>query len=113
ASIEVKGKAGGTDVSILAKATGDPGKLADATIDIDGSVEGSEPQILLGFLVPGLAPERLAVAGADRGTFTLKAQGVPSKNVTGHGELATPGLQLAFDGEGSLQTEGVTFHGQA
>jgi uncharacterized protein involved in outer membrane biogenesis len=113
ASIEVKGKAGGTDVSILAKATGDPGKLADATIDIDGSVEGSEPQILLGFLVPGLAPERLAVAGADRGTFTLKAQGVPSKYVTGHGELATSGLQLAFDGEGSLQTEGVTLHGQA
>src|SRR6185437_10538020 len=73
AAIEVKGKAGGTDVSILAKATGDPGKLADAAIAIDGSVEGNEPQILLGFLVPGLAPERLAVAGGDRGTFTLKA----------------------------------------
>ena len=113
ASIEVKGKAGGTDVSILAKATGDPGKLADAAIDIDGSVEGNEPQILLGFLVPGLAPERLAVAGADRGTFTLKAQGVPSKSVTGHGELATSDLQLAFDGEGSLQPEGVALSGQA
>ena len=113
ASIEVKGKAGGTDVSILAKATGDPGKLADAAIDIDGSVEGNEPQILLGFLVPGLAPERLAVAGAERGTFTLKAQGVPSKSVTGHGELATSDLQLAFDGEGSLQPEGVALSGQA
>ena len=113
ASIEVKGKAGGTDVSILAKATGDPGNLADAAIDIDGSVEGNEPQILLGFLVPGLAPERLAVAGAESGTFTLKAQGVPSKNVTGHGELATADLQLAFDGEGSSRPEGVALAGQA
>jgi uncharacterized protein involved in outer membrane biogenesis len=113
ASIEVKGKAGGTDVSILAKATGDPGKLADAAIDIDGRVEGNEPQILLGFLVPGLAPERLAVAGAESGTFTLKAQGVPSKGVTGRGELAASDLQIAFDGEGSLQTEGVALAGQA
>jgi AsmA-like protein/histone H1-like nucleoprotein HC2 len=113
ASIEVKGKAGGTDVSILAKATGDPGKLADAAIDIDGSVEGNEPQILLGFLVPGLSPERLAVAGAEGGTFTLKAQGVPSKSVAGHGELATADLKLAFDGEGSLQPEGVALSGQA
>jgi uncharacterized protein involved in outer membrane biogenesis len=113
ASIEVKGKAGGTDVSILAKATGDPGKLADAAIEIDGSVEGNEPQILLAFLVPGLAPERLAVAGADHGKFRLKAQGVPSKGVTGHGDLATAGLQIAFDGQGSLQTEGVALAGQA
>ena len=113
ASIEVKGKAGGTDVSILAKATGDPGKLADAAIAIDGSVEGSQPQILLGFLVPGLAPERLAVAGADRGKLTLTAQGVPSKSVTGHADLATADLQIAFDGEGSLQTEGVALAGQA
>jgi uncharacterized protein involved in outer membrane biogenesis len=114
ASIEVKGKAGGTDVSIFAKATGDPGKLGDAAIDIDGSVEGNEPQILLGFLVPGVAPERrLAVAGAERGTFTLKAQGVPSKNVAGHGELETADLQLAFDGQGSLRPEGVALSGQA
>ncbi|MGH6824568.1 AsmA family protein [Methyloceanibacter sp.] len=113
ASIEVKGKAGGTDVSILAKATGDPGKLADAAIEIDSGVEGNEPQILLGFLVPGLAPERLAVAGADRGRFTLKAQGVPSKGITGHGELATADLQIAFDGQGSLQPEGVALAGQA
>jgi len=112
ASIEVKGKAGRTDISILAKATGDPGKLADAAIDIDGSVEGNEPQILLGFLVPGLAPERLAVAN-DSGTFMLKAQGVPSKSVTGHGELATADLQLAFEGQGSLQSDGVVLAGQA
>ena len=46
--IEVKGKAGGTDVAILAKAAGNPAKLADAAIDIDGSVEGDRPQALLG-----------------------------------------------------------------
>ena len=55
ASIEVKGKAGGSDVAILAKAAGDPANLADASIDIDGSVEGERPQALLGLLMPGLA----------------------------------------------------------
>ena len=113
ASIEVKGKAGGSDVAILAKAAGDPANLADASIDIDGSVEGERPQALLGLLMPGLAADRLAVAGAERGKFTLQAQGVPSRSVTGRAELATDAMQLAFDGEGSLKPEGMALAGVA
>lgn len=111
ASIEVKGKAGGSDVSILAKAAGDPANFADASIDLDGSVEGERPQALLGLLMPGLATERLAIAGADRGKFTLRAQGVPSRSVTGRAELATDAMQLAFDGQGSLKPEGMALAG--
>ena len=113
ASIEVKGKAGGSDVAIIAKAAGDPANLADASIDIDGSVKGERPQALLGLLMPGLASERLAVAGAERGKFTLRAQGVPSRSVTGRAELATDAMQLAFDGEGSLKPEGMALAGVA
>ena len=112
AVIEVKGKAGGTDVSILAKVTGNPAKLADAAIDIDGSVDGDRPQALLALLVPGLTPERLAIAGADRGKFTLKAQGVPNKSIAGRAELAMAGLQLVFDGQGSSKPDGATLAGQ-
>jgi hypothetical protein len=113
ASIEVKGKAGGSDVSILAKAAGDPANFADASIDIDGSVEGERPHALLGLLMPGLASERLAVAGAERGKFTLQAQGVPNRSVTGRAELATVAMQLTFDGEGSLRPEGMALAGVA
>ena len=112
AVIEVKGNAGGTDVSILAKVTGNPAKLADAAIDIDGSVDGDRPQALLALLVPGLTPERLAIAGADRGKFTLKAQGVPNKSIAGRAELAMAGLQLVFDGQGSSKPDGATLAGQ-
>jgi hypothetical protein len=113
ASFEVKGKAGSSDVSILAKASGDPANLADASIDIDGSVEGEQPQALLGLLMPGLAADRLAVAGADRGKFTLVAQGVPSRSVTGRAELATDAMKVAFDGEGSLKPDGMSLAGVA
>ncbi|HYB06138.1 MAG TPA: AsmA family protein, partial [Methyloceanibacter sp.] len=112
AAIEVKGKAGGTDVSILAKVTGDPAKLADAAIEIDGGIDGDRPQALLALLVPGLAPERLAIAGGDRGKFTLKAQGVPNKGVAGRAELSTAGLQLVFDGQGSSMADGAALAGQ-
>ncbi len=113
ASFEVKGKAGGSDVAILAKAAGDPANLADASIDIDGSVEGERPQALLGLLMSGLAADRLTVAGAERGKFTLQAQGVPSRSVTGRAELATDAMRLAFDGEGSLKPEGMALAGVA
>jgi hypothetical protein len=111
-SIEMKGKAGGSDVAILAKAKGDLAHLTDAAIDINGSVEGERPQALLGLLMPGLAAERLAV-GAERGKFTLLAKGVPSRSVTGRAELTTEGMQLAFDGEGSLKPDGMTLAGIA
>jgi hypothetical protein len=113
ASIEARGKAGGSDVSILAKATGDPQTLADASIAIDGSVEGDQPQAVLGLLMPGLAADRLAVAGAERGKLTLQAQGVPSRSVTGHVELANDAMQLAFQGEGSQKSDGTVLSGVA
>ena len=75
ASLQVKGKAGGADIALAAKATGEPAKLADAEIDIDGSVAGDRPQALLSLL--GVAPERLALAGGEQGKLTLKAHGVP------------------------------------
>ncbi len=113
ASAELKGNAGGANVSLTAKAVGEPAKLAEADIDIDGTVEGDRPQILLSLLVPGLAPERLAAAGAERGKLTLKAHGVPAANVIGHAELVTASLQAGFDGQGSLKPEGVALTGQS
>jgi uncharacterized protein involved in outer membrane biogenesis len=113
ASVELKGNAGGANVALTAKAVGEPAKLAEADIDIDGTVEGDRPQILLSLLVPGLAPERLAAAGAEQGKLTLKAHGVPASNLTGHAELATASLQASFDGQVSLKAEGVALAGQA
>ena len=113
ASVELKGKAGGANVSLTAKVIGEPAKLAEADIDIDGAVEGDRPQVLLSLLVPGLAPERLAAAGAEQGKLTLKAHGVPAANVTGHAELVTASLQAGFDGQGSLKPDGVALEGQA
>src|SRR4029077_2265705 len=62
---------------------------------------------------PGLAPDRLAIAGADSGKFTLKAQGVPNRGISGRAELSTSALQLVFDGQGSSKPEGVALAGQA
>ncbi|MGC2409212.1 MAG: AsmA family protein [Methyloceanibacter sp.] len=112
ASVAVKGKAGGANVSLIAKATGEPAKLADAEIDIDGTVDGDRPQVLLSLFVPGLTPERLALAGADQGKLTLKAHGVPAANVTWRAELSTVSLQASFDGQGSLKPAGVALAGQ-
>ena len=113
AAIEAKGKAGGTDVAILAKATGDPAKLAEAVIDIDAMIDEDHPQALLGLLIPGFAPNKLTMAGADQGKFTVKAQGVPSKSISGRAELSTAGLQLVFDGQGASKPDGLAFAGQA
>jgi uncharacterized protein involved in outer membrane biogenesis len=110
-AFEVKGVAGKSVVAIVAKATGDVQNLADAAIEIDGSAEGDRPQTLLGLLIPGLAADRLAVAGADRGKLTVKAQGVPSRGVTGRAELVTDTMQLAFEGDGSLKSEGISLAG--
>src|SRR4029077_7157448 len=62
---------------------------------------------------PGLAPDRLAIAGADSGKFTLKAQGVPNRGISGRAELSTSALQLVFDGQGSFKPGGVALAGQA
>ena len=48
ASIDLAGKAGGSDVSLIARAVGDPAKLTEANIELDGSVTGDRPQALLG-----------------------------------------------------------------
>ncbi|MGB6968023.1 MAG: AsmA family protein, partial [Methyloceanibacter sp.] len=114
ATLKVQGKAGGADISLLAKARGEPAKLAEAEIDLTGTIAGDRAHALLGLLAPSLTPERLAaVAGADPGSFAIKAHGVPKSGVTGRMELSTASLQAAFEGEGSLQPDGITLVGQA
>jgi hypothetical protein len=112
ASLELSGKAAGSDVSLIAKATGEPVKLALAEIDIDGAVTGDRAPALLGLLFPGLPQNRLSLPG-EQGRLTLKLHGVPRTGVTGRAELSTPSMTLAFDGQGSLHDEGVALNGKA
>ena len=89
ASIELGGKAGGSDVSLVARALGDPAKPGEAKIDIDGSVTGERPQAILVLLFPDLPVERLAAAGRTQGKLTVKLAGVPNAKVTGKAALET------------------------
>src|SRR6185437_16682068 len=77
ASIELGGKAGGSDVALVGRAVGDPGKLAEANIDLDGSVTGERSQALLVLLFPDLPAERLSASSGGAGKLTLKLQGIP------------------------------------
>ena len=52
--------------SLMARALGDPAKLGEANIDIDGSVTGERPQAILVLLFPDLPVERLAAPAAAR-----------------------------------------------
>ncbi|MGV1014958.1 MAG: AsmA family protein, partial [Methyloceanibacter sp.] len=54
ASLELNGRAGGSDIALSARASGDPDRLAEAEIDISGSVTGERPQALLVLLFPDL-----------------------------------------------------------
>ena len=112
ASIEVGGTAGGSDVTLVARAIGEPTKLGEAKIDIDGSVTGKRPQAFLVLLFPDLPQERLAAAGASQGKLTVKLQGVPKTKVIGKAALDTAAMQLAFDGQGSLQESGLALLGK-
>jgi uncharacterized protein involved in outer membrane biogenesis len=112
-ALHVKGKAGGADLSLAATASGDPARLAEAEIELDGAIASDRPQAVLGLLIPGLSPEQLASAGAEPGKLTVKAYGVPQTNVTGRVALVAVSTQASFDGNGSLKPEGLALNGQA
>jgi uncharacterized protein involved in outer membrane biogenesis len=112
ASIELGGKAGGSDVVLVAHAVGEPAKLSEAKIDIDGSVTGDRPQALLVLLFPNLPAERFAAAGGSQGKLTVKLAGVPQTKLIGKAALETAAMKLGFDGQGSVQEEGVAFTGK-
>jgi len=114
ASLAVNGKAGAADIAFIAKATGKPDKLAEAEVDISGTISGDRPHAVLSLLIPGVAPDRLAaLTGTDEGTVTLAAHGVPKTGVAGRLELTTASLQGAFEGEGALKPDGLALEGQA
>ena len=111
ASIELGGKAGGSDVALVGRAVGDPGKLAEANIDLDGSVTGERPQALLVLLFPDLPAERSAATGGA-GKLTLKLQGVPKTKLAGNASLSTAMMKLGFDGTGWTDEAGASFTGK-
>jgi uncharacterized protein involved in outer membrane biogenesis len=113
-SLTLNGKAGAADIAFAAKATGKPDNLAEAQVDVTGTISGDQPHAVLSLLIPGGAPDRLAaLTGADEGTVTLTAHGVPKTGVTGRLELTTASLQGAFEGEGALKPDGLVLEGQA
>jgi uncharacterized protein involved in outer membrane biogenesis len=112
ASIDLAGKAGGSDVSLIARAVGDPAKLTEANIELDGSVTGDRPQALLVLLFPDLPAERLAAASGGPGKLTLELEGVPKSKLVGKVSLETAMMKLSFDGQGSAQDSGATFNGK-
>ena len=91
------GKAGGSDVSLVARALGDPDKPGEAKIAIDGSVTGERPQAVLVLLFPDLPVERLAAAGQNKGKLTVKLAGVPNARISGKAALETGSMGVAFE----------------
>jgi uncharacterized protein involved in outer membrane biogenesis len=113
ASIDLDGKAGGSDVSLIGRAVGDPAKLSEAMIDLDGSVAGARPQALLVLLFPDLPAERLAAASGGPGKLTVQLDGVPKTKLAGKASLKTGMMKLSFDGQGTVQETGATLNGKA
>jgi hypothetical protein len=113
ASIDLDGKVGGSDVSLIGRAVGDPSKLTEATIELDGSVTGERPQALLVLFFPDLPAERLAAASGGAGKLTLQLEGVPKTKLAGKASLETSMMALALDGQGTVQDAGATFNGKA
>ncbi len=112
ASIDLDGKAGGSDVSLIGRAVGDPAKLSDAMIDLDGRVAGARPQALLVLLFPDLPAERLAAASGGPGKLTVQLDGVPKTKLAGKASLETGMMKLSFDGQGTAQETGATLNGK-
>lgn len=112
ASIKLGGKAGASDVSLVARALGNPAKPGEANIAIDGSVTGERPQAILVLLFPDLPVERLAAAGQNSGKLTVKLSGVPNSKIIGKAALETGSMGVAFAGQGSLQPGGFAFTGK-
>jgi uncharacterized protein involved in outer membrane biogenesis len=113
ASIDLDGKAGGSDVSLIGRAVGDPAKLSEAMIDLDGSVAGARPQALLVLLFPDLPAERLAAASGGPGKLTFQLDGMPKTKLAGKASLETGMMKLSFDGQGTAQEAGATLKGKA
>ena len=111
ASINLSGKAGASDVSLVGRALGDPDQPGDAKVAVDGSVTGERPEAFLMLLFPDLPVERLAAAGQTQGKLTLKLAGVPNAKVTGKAALESGSMGVAFAGQGSLQPGGFAFAG--
>ncbi len=111
ASLELSGQVGGSDIAVVARAKGEPAKLAEAEIDIGGSVTGERPQALLVLLFPDLPQDKLAAAAGTQGTLSVKLTGVPRTKLTGRAALETAAMQLAFEGQGALREEGVALNG--
>ena len=112
-SLELSGQVGGSDVALVARAKGAPAELADAEINVGGSVTGEKPQALLVLVFPDLPQDRLAAAAGAQGTLSVTLAGVPSKKLTGRATLETGAMQLAFEGQGALQDDGVALNGYA
>lgn len=113
ASLELAGQAGGSKIALTARAIGEPDKLAQAEIDLGGSVTGERPEALLVLLFPDLPQDRIAQAGGRQGTLSVKLAGVPKTGVTGKAALETAAMQLAFEGSGALPDSGLTLTGKA
>ena len=111
ASLELSGKVGGSDMALVARAKGEPAKLAEAEIDIGGSVTGERPQALLVLLFPDLPQDRLAAAAGAQGTLSVKLAGVPATKLAGRAVLETAAMQLSFEGHGALKEQGVALNG--
>ncbi len=112
ASIELGGKAGASDISLVARALGDPAKPGEARINIDGKVVGEKPQAFLVLLFPDLPLERIATPAGSKGKLIVKLSGVPNTKVTGKAALETAPIEVAFVGEGSLQPNGLALAGK-
>ena len=110
ASLELSGQVGNSDIAVVARAKGAPAELADAEIDIAGSVTGERPQAFLVLLFPDLPQDRLASAGTQ-GKLSVRLNGVPRTKLTGRGALETGAMQLAFEGQGSLKEDAITLNG--
>lgn len=112
ASIELGGKAGSSDVTLLARALGDPAKPGEASIAVDGKVVGEKPQAFLVLLFPHLPLERIVTPAGSEGRLIVKLSGVPNAKVIGQAALETAPIEVAFAGEGSLQPEGLALTGK-
>jgi len=113
ASVQLGGQAGGSDVALAAHAVGEPAKLSEAKIDLDGSVTGARPEAILVLIFPDLPAERLATAsGGSQGKLTVNLAGVPKIKVVGKAELATATMDISFEGQGSLQESGIALAGK-
>ncbi|MBC8012703.1 MAG: AsmA family protein [Methyloceanibacter sp.] len=112
ASIQLRGKAGASDISLVARALGDPAKPGEAKIDVDGKVVGEKPQAFLVLLFPDLPLERIATPAGSQGRLVVKLSGVPNAKVTGKAALETGAIEVAFVGEGSLQPNGLALAGK-